>query len=71
MVETIYGLGRSLGDSQYGGLSLRCHRVSSDIEISRSDGPQKGLADVDLTHLESYLVIHIISIAVLGHSKSL
>ena len=41
------------------------------IEISRSDGPQKGLADVDLTHLKSYWVIHTISIAVLGHSKSL
>ena len=40
------------------------------IEISRSDGPQKGLADVDLTHLKSYGVIHAISIAVLGHSKS-
>ena len=39
------------------------------IEISRSDGPQKGLADVDLTHLKSYGVIYTISIAVLGHSK--
>ena len=41
------------------------------IEILRSDGPQKILADVDLTHLKSYWVIHTISIAVLGHSKSL
>ena len=37
------------------------------IEISRSDGPQKGLAHVDLTHLKSYWVIQIISIAVLVH----
>ena len=41
------------------------------IEILRSDGPQKRLADVDLTHLKSYWVIHTISIAALGHSKSL
>ena len=41
------------------------------IEILRSNGPQKILADVDLTHLKSYWVIHTISIAVLGHSKSL
>ena len=41
------------------------------IEISRSDGPQKGLAVVDLTHLKSYWVIHTISIGSLGHSKSL
>ena len=41
------------------------------IKILRSDGPQKRLADVDLTHLKSYWVIHTISIAALGHSKSL
>ena len=41
------------------------------IEILRSDRPQKRLADVDLTHLKSYWVIHTISIAALGHSKSL
>ena len=41
------------------------------IEILRSNGPQKRLADVDLTHLKSYWVIHTISIAALGHSKSL
>ena len=41
------------------------------IEILGSDGPQKRLADVDLTHLKTYWVIHTISIAVLGHSKSL
>ena len=41
------------------------------IEILRYDRPQKGLADVDLTHLKSYGVIDTISIAVQGHSKSL
>ena len=41
------------------------------MEILRSDGSQKGLADVDLTHLKSYGVIHTIYIAVLGQSKSL
>ena len=41
------------------------------IEILRSDRPQKRLADVDLTHLKSYWVIHTISIAALGHSMSL
>ena len=39
-------------DTQYGGLSLRVTE-SLYIKISRSDGPQKGLADVDLTHLKS------------------
>ena len=41
------------------------------IEVLRSDGPQKRLADVDLSHLKSYWVFHTISIAALGHSKSL
>ena len=45
--------------------------MSLYIEILRCDGPQKGLADVDLTHLKSYGVIHTIYIAVLGQSKSL
>ena len=40
------------------------------IEISRSDGPQKELAHVDLSHLKSYWVNHTISLAVLGNSKS-
>ena len=40
------------------------------IEISRSDGPQKGATTVDLTHLKSYEIIQTMSKGILSHSKS-